>query len=398
MAQQKQINTQILVLPSWYPNQLDKFAGDFIQRHVKAISALRSQYIIYVVKDEFAKITSDVFIDTHVNELYTEKIIYYHCKKTGIRVLDKLISQLKLNQLYFKAINEYVNINGTPALIHVHVILKAGLIALWASKKWNIPFIISEHWSVFLEEANYKIKDLSILDRLSIKKILRNAVALTTVSDRLGKSISKKYKAPAYTVIPNVVDHTIFFPVDHRKSNSVHFIHASNMVYEKNTESIIKAFGILKKYKFDGVLNLYGPAPESLKILSKELGIDNMVFFRGEVDQIILASAMQQSDALLLYSRFETFGCVIIEANAVGIPVIVSELPVFHELIIENQNGHFVEANNSNALADKLIEFSKSKNSFDKNQIVESTGKYGFDNVATQFDKLYRQLFSENSF
>ena len=107
---------------------------------------------------------------------------------------------------------------------------------------------------------------------------------------------------------------------------------------------------------------------------------------------------MQQSDALLLYSRFETFGCVIIEANAVGIPVIVSELPVFHELIIENQNGHFVEADNSNALADKLIEFSKSKNSFDKNQIVQSTGKYGFSNVATQFDKLYRQLLSENSF
>lgn len=394
MTQQKERNNQVVVLPSWYPDKLNKFAGDFIKRHIIAISELHSQYIIYVVKDEFAKITKDVFIEMNVTDRYTEKIIYYHSIKTGIKLIDKLLSQIKFNQLYFTALNEYVKTNGIPALIHVHVILKAGLIALWAKRKWNIPFIISEHWSVFLEEANYKAKDLPVFYQWAIKRILKNAIALTTVSDRLGKAIMKKYNAPRYTVIPNVVDHYIFFPGHKNHNESLQIIHASNMVYEKNIESILKAFVILKKNKFAAVLHLFGPAPGSIKLLSKELGLDDTVFFRDEVDQDVLAYEMQQSDALLLYSRFETFGCVLIEANAVGIPVIVSELPVFHELIAENLNGMFVEADNSEALANKLIEFGKLRESFDKNQIVVSTHKFSFSNVAIQFDKLYGKLIT----
>jgi len=394
MIEQKIRNTQIVVLPSWYPNKLDKFAGDFIQRHVKAISALRSQYVIYVVKDEFAKITNDVFIDTIKESHYTEKIIYYHSKKTGIKYVDKFLSQLKFNQLYYRALKEYVHLNGIPPLIHVHVILKAGLVALWAKSKWNIPFIISEHWSVFLEEANYKIKHLPVFHQWSIKKILKNALAITVVSDRLGISISKKYKAPDYTVIPNVVDHSIFFPGEDFINDRLAFIHVSSMVYEKNTESILMAFSILKKNKVDCILNLYGPAPDSLKVLAKDLGLGDMIFFRGEVDQKILAGKMQQSAALILYSRFETFGCVLIEANAVGIPVIVSDLPVFHELITESENGFFVESNNAQALANKIIEFISSTKSFDSRQVVKSTVKYSFSNIAKQFDNLYSRFIS----
>ncbi len=388
----KSMNKEIVVLPSWYPNKLDQFGGDFIQRHVKAISLFRTQYIIYVVKDEQAKITTSIYTEVTEGDNYTEKIIYYHIKKTGIKLIDKLFSQIKSNRIYHNELKEYVKLKGCPGLIHVHVVYKAGLAALWANNKWSIPFIITEHWTIFLKEANYKIEQLPVIHQIAIRKILKNACAVTVVSDWLGKAMQNSFPTLNYRVIPNVVDHAIFFSENITESNILHFIHPSSMNYQKNTESILHAFCILKKNKYDFVLNLLGPAPGNLINLVNELNLNDKIFFKGEVSQILLAKEIQQSDALILYSRFETFGCVLIEAHAVGIPVIVSDIPVFHELVSENENGFFVKGNDPKALATKLEEFILNKKIFDKNKIINSSQKYSYTTVGKQFVSLYDQI------
>lgn len=386
------MNKEIVVLPSWYPNKLDQFGGDFIQRHVKAISLFRNQYIIFVVKDEHGKITNSISTEVVTGDNYTEKIIYYNVKKTGIKLLDKLFSQIKSNRIYHKELKEYVKLKGCPGLIHVHVIFKAGMAALWAKKKWTIPFVITEHGSMFLKEANFKIEQLPVIHQIAIRKIIKHAVAFTVVSDWLGKSMQNCFPNLNYRVIPNVVDHSIFFPGNKTENSVPHFIHPSSMNYEKNIENILYAFYILKKNMHDFVLNLFGPAPGEIIILVKELNLTDKVFFNGEVPQILLAKEIQQSDALVLYSRFETFGCVVIEAHAAGVPVIVSDIPVFHELVTENENGFFVKGNDPEALAAKLEEFILNKKVFDKNKIMNSSQKYSFTSVGKQFDKLYQEI------
>ena len=140
-------------------------------------------------------------------------------------------------------------------------------------------------------------------------------------------------------------------------------------------------------------MNLYGPINPSLPALIIELGLQNQVFLKGEVSQEILSKAIQQSDALILYSRFETFGCVLIEANACGVPVIVSNLKVFHEIIEDGVNGFFVEGENGVALAEKLKEFILQKNTFDKTAIAASAAeKYNFKRVGLQFLNLYKKI------
>ena len=238
MMKQIQTNpaTQILVLPSWYPSQVDVYAGDFIQRHVQAIALLKFQYIIYVVKDKEGKITlNEKSFVTEYNG-YTEKIIYYHVTTIGIPIVDKFLSYRKYYQIYKRAIRQYIAEKGKPGLIHVHVALKAGILALWAKNKWKIPFILTEHWTVYLPEADLRIKHLPLFFKRILQKILKQAVALTVVSDWLGKAIQKNFLFVKYTVIPNVVDHRIFFPAPKQHSQKVKFIHASTMNYQKNTE------------------------------------------------------------------------------------------------------------------------------------------------------------------
>ena len=109
--------------------------------------------------------------------------------------------------------------------------------------------------------------------------------------------------------------------------------------------------------------------------------------------QQVLSKQVQQSDALILYSRFETFGCVLIEANACGIPVIVSNLDVFHEIIEEGINGLFVEGENPVALAEKIKYFIAQKNNFNKNAIASyAAEKYNFKKAGQQFMELYARL------
>jgi len=50
----------VLWLPSWYPNKLDPFDGDFIQRHANAASLHTKVHVIFVKADEEGKITGNL--------------------------------------------------------------------------------------------------------------------------------------------------------------------------------------------------------------------------------------------------------------------------------------------------------------------------------------------------
>lgn len=131
----------ILVLPSWYPSEVDPFSGDFVQRHIEAISAYRQQYVIHVIKDENALITNNVKEVFSKKNNYRELVIYYHIKKCGISILDQFLSDRKYQRVFRKAVRKYIESEGSPALVHVHVAMKAGLIALWIKK--DFPFHLS---------------------------------------------------------------------------------------------------------------------------------------------------------------------------------------------------------------------------------------------------------------
>lgn len=132
---------KVLWLCSWYPNKLKPFDGDFIQRHAQAVSSLHHVYVIFIKKDEDGIITKEVKEETQTHNNLTETIVYYRPLKTGISFFDKVISNRKFKKLYKEVIGKYISVNGKPALVHVHVALKAGMLAVWLKK--NLGFHIS---------------------------------------------------------------------------------------------------------------------------------------------------------------------------------------------------------------------------------------------------------------
>ena len=383
----------ILWLCSWYPNKIKPFDGDFIQRHSYAVSILHQVQVIHVVKDDKGKMAQRVTKETTTDGNLTETIIYYQQRNIGIHFLDKIRSASTYRRLYKKAISSYLEKCKDVKLVHVHVAMKAGTMALWLKKKYGLPYILSEHWTGYLEQARPNFEELNWLIKSWIKKIFKQAAKVTSVSESLAHEIRKRFDVTSISIIPNVVDTRIFYPLSKPENNKVEFIHVSTMTYQKNIEQILSACSIVKKINPAFVLNVFVPSGAKLHDMILTYGLEGFVQVNEEVPQSVLASRMQKADALILYSRYETFGCVVIEANACGLPAILSNLAVFKEYSVESETALFVPLDNEQLLADTMIHFMNKEFTFNAEEISRRThGLFNYNDVAKKFDTLYKEI------
>jgi glycosyltransferase involved in cell wall biosynthesis len=388
---------RILWLASWYPSILNPLNGDFIKRHAQAASLYNDIDVIFVEKDSEGTVARNVHIEeTHTKRL-TEKIIYYHYPDKSSFV-DKLRSTHIYKQCFKDAIEEYITKHGKPGLVHLHVTMKAGIIARWIKNKYEIPYVLTEHWAGYLPEAEDKLSNYPLYYRILVRRIFENAAAVSVVSKYLGEHIKSFRKDKSYTVIPNVVDTTIFKPAHREDMDIIRFVHISRLDHQKNPEAILRAFAIVQKTFTRFRLDVFGPDNPGLKKLALELGLNQYVNFCPEVSQPELCRFLQQSHALLLYSRFETFGCVIIEANACGIPVIVSGLEVFRGLVEEGVNGVVAGGNNPAVLSEKILWFMQNIRAFDSQVIATGAiTKYSYPVVGKQFHDWYEMILKKET-
>ena len=136
---------KVLWLCSWYPNKLDKFGGDFIERHAMALSSIIPIDVIHIVQNNtrLKNVKASTEVSCHSNIRFILKIIPYHI--TGFSFLNKIIFNWRYIRHLKNLLNQYIQENGKPDLVHVHVPVKMGAGALHLKKKYNIPFVATEH-------------------------------------------------------------------------------------------------------------------------------------------------------------------------------------------------------------------------------------------------------------
>jgi glycosyltransferase involved in cell wall biosynthesis len=389
------MSKKILWLASWYPNMLSPFDGDFIQRHARAVALFQKLTVIYIKKDEKGIETKDLKIVSSSENNLTEIIVFYYVAATKFRFLNRIISAIKYRKIYQKILKKYISENGKPDLVHVHVALKAGVQALWLKKKFNVPFIVSEHWSGYLSEARNGVNNLPIVQKKTLHTILIEAKKIIVVSGVLGKAIKSRFEINDYTIVPNVVDTNFFFHRETVENNPVQFIHISSLGYEKNIPAIIEAFNLIRKKGYEFHVLIFGPLNSGLSHLVKKYDLNEFIECKSEVPQAQLGSYIRASDALILYSRYETFGCVVIEANACGVPAILSDLSVFKEYVTENENGIFVKPNDPAELAVKIEKFITNKYHFNRKAIAEKASqRFSYNVIGLQLVTIYENLLT----
>lgn len=380
----------VIWLVSWYPNRTQPTTGDFIERHAKATAPFVKQLtIISVVKDDAMPAGTIEMQEKQEGNLIL-LTAYYNTRQKGH--FGKLVSQKKYWQLQSALYKKVVKLSGKPTIVHVHVAMKAGLLAVWLKRKFNIPFVVTEHWSGYFKESQPNIHQLGWLFKKLNNSILKNTSILLPVTEHLGNKITTDFIKLPYQVIPNVVDTKLFY-YQEKQPDVFTFIHASYMNYPKNPEGILEACFLLKEKGYRFRLNMIGNKPAQLIELSKKYGLlDEYVFFEKEITYKEVAERMRHSSALLMFSRYESLPCVILEALCCGLPVVSSSVGGIPE-VINQTNGLLVNKDDLNELTIAMQYLMDNYSSFDKLKIAEqANGLYSYDIVGKQIFSVYEKI------
>jgi glycosyltransferase involved in cell wall biosynthesis len=101
----------------------------------------------------------------------------------------------------------------------------------------------------------------------------------------------------------------------------------------------------------DLVLAGDGPDAEKLRALAGELGLDGRARFLGPQPRSTVFELLRAGDAVVLPSKWENFPHVLVEALAVGTPVIATAAGGVTEIVRDGENGLLVPPEDSEALA-----------------------------------------------
>ena len=126
----------------------------------------------------------------------------------------------------------------------------------------------------------------------------------------------------------------------------------------KGLDHLLKALAVLRSRgpTENFKLLVVGKGDErKYRALSRTLRIDDLVLFTGQLTRERMEEIYLAADIYAMLSRFDTFGMVVLEAMAAGLPVVVSTNVGARDLVIEGENGFVVEkVGDAEEVADKI--------------------------------------------
>ncbi|HEY0676876.1 MAG TPA: glycosyltransferase, partial [Chitinophagaceae bacterium] len=173
------------------------------------------------------------------------------------------------------------------------------------------------------------------------------------------------------------------------------FLHASTMDHPKNVEGMLRSLAGLKKVRSDWDCVMLGWDNSELRSLSASLGLDEHVVWKGVVPYQQVAIEMQQSSALLMFSRYENQPCVILEALCCGLPVLATAVGGIPE-VIDESNGMLVKPEDEEELSDAMSRMISENAKYNRQFIAQlARDRFSYQAVGRQFVELYDKILRE---
>lgn len=363
------------------PNRVTPTNGDFVERHAEA-SALYNQVAILHVQADPELVEKRFEIDQTEDNPF-KLIIYF--RKNKIPILSKAFNALTYLCTYLRGYRMIRRKFGKPDIIHANIQYPIIFIVSILHRFNKIPFVLSEHSTVFLTNR--------IPMRQITRKLMQQAEMILPVSLNLQNALKRHGYQGEYTVVPNSVDVNRFNFAPHSNEKPV-FVHVSNMKeVHKNILGILRTAARLAALERDFRLEIIGGFSDEQLETAKQLGIlDKIVFFHGKQDHQAIPSFMHMGDVFLLFSNYENQPCVISESLSCGLPVLTSDVGGNREHI-NSQTGRLVCPGDEDDLLSGMLFMLDNYGNFDRQTIRRyAMEHFSMEAVGEQFDKIYRRV------
>lgn len=346
---------KVLFLTPWYPSERDAMEGLFVQKHVEAV---RAQGV-------------DV------------RVIYSQNWR------DMWQQWRKLKRTW-----------GLPDVVQLNVIQKQGALALWLKRRYGIPYTIIEHWTGYLPE-NMSVKRGSLHTRF-MQRICHNAEVVMPVSAQLaGAMQALGFEAKRWQVINNVVDDFFYKrpnstaktpkTPDGKKKKILLNITCFDEPH-KNVKGLLRAAKELSTRRHDWQLVLVGVGTDyqDVRAYSETLQFpEGLLRWTGELTPLQVAEEMQNANAFVLSSRFETYGVVLAEAAAAGLPIISTPVGIaeeVHATIVQQETAN----NHPDEFATTIEKVLFSEKPIEAQTV--DTERFTFQAVGQQLKQIYESV------
>lgn len=232
-----------------------------------------------------------------------------------------------------------------------------GLLGKWAAK---VPYIISLRGGDVPGAKGWNLALFHTLCLPLTKLIWSRASSVVANSQGL-RDLAQRRCPKTVDLIPNGVDTTFFShptaPATQRDIFEILFV--GRLSVHKDLPTLLRA---LKRLRADltlaARLTIIGDGPEraALEQLTRQLGLDGRVNFRGWMDRRHLREAYQKADVLVLPSLDEGMPNVVLEAMACGLPVVATSIKGIVDLVEDGQTGFLFPPGDDQALSNQLAQ------------------------------------------
>lgn len=225
---------------------------------------------------------------------------------------------------YYKALDDFFKQNKYT-IIHSHLDCMSAY-PLKAAKKAGIPVRIA-HAHSSSQDKNWKYP----IKYISSRKISKYATDYFACSEEAGKWM---FTGQDFLVLKNAINvENYTYNEKERekikrefglKNDSLIIGHVGRFSYAKNHSFLVDVFSRIKKHRPDAYLMLVGSGKDLMDIKSKveRLKLEKDVIFTGARSDV--HRLMQAMDVFVFPSHYEGLGIVAIEAQAAGLPCVIS--------------------------------------------------------------------------
>jgi glycosyltransferase involved in cell wall biosynthesis len=383
---------KVLFLSAWYPNRYDAMAGLFVRKHAEAVSLYCDVKVLYVHGDK--NISTFEIIRQKNNNVY-ETIVYYP-EKNG-KFLRKVLKAFSYFRAVYIGYHDIKEKTGFPDIIHVNVLTRTGILAYWLKKRYKIPYVITEHWTRYLQtNDSYK----GLIRKILTQKILKHSSAVMPVSELLKASMLKNNLLhPNYYVINNVVDSNFFNEIEYVGHNKKRILHVSCFLEKaKNVKGLLRAIKSISLIRDDFEVIILGSGIDYETVIEyyKTLDFpDGIINFLGEKTSQEVAEWYAKSDFSVLFSNYETAGIVISESLASGKPVISTKVGIAPDYI-SKEAGILVEIHDEKAMTDAMNYMLDHFFEYDRKKIKQVGSAFSYNQVGSEIYKIYQNTLDKS--
>jgi L-malate glycosyltransferase len=284
-------------------------------------------------------------------------------------------------------------------ILHVHYAVPHAICAILAKAiaKRDVKIVTTLHGT-----------DITVLGiDNGLRKMIIHAIEESDVVTAVSQSLVQQTRemldvASPIEVVYNFVDEEVYRPADVRdireqfgiKEDEKVLVHISNFRKVKRVQDVVQVFSYVQE-KLPAKLMLIGDGPEYSDILRdvQQRGLEDNVLFLGKQNNV--AALLNMADIMLLPSEKESFGLVLLEAMACGVPCIGTDVGGIPEVIQHGKNGFISQLGDveqMGAFALDLLTDEKLWQRFSDASIRYAVENFHSDQIVAQYEAIYEEV------